>query len=247
MNKNKQYDSYINTFSKIGLSKIDTLIYITLLNHKELSPSDISKITKLHRPSIYNSIEKLLELNLILISSKGKRVVYTAQSPEKLESLFKKTEDEFFNEIEDLHHVYNLNKNKMQISVGSGKQAIEDLYTDVVQETPKDGSYYRYSTVYSNKVRDRYVPKNYKSIRDKKQLERYIITGSQNVPRKSLGRSVKVVPEKYGLFDDSINLVIYGNKVSIVDYNSESTITITHKEFAEFQKKVFKVLFDKLS
>lgn len=246
MKINKKYDEYANTFSKIGLSKIDTIIYITLLNNHELSPSDLSKITKLHRPSIYNSIEKLLELNLILISSKGKRVVYTAQSPEKLEDIFKKTEDEFFNEIEDLHHVYNLNKNKMQISVGSGKKAIENLYSDVVEETPKNGSYYRYSTVYSSKIRDRYVPKNYKSIRDKKQLERYVITGAQNIPRKTLGRSVKIVPEKYGLFDDSINLVIYGNKVSIVDYNSESTITITHKEFAEFQKKVFKVLFDKL-
>ncbi|MBC7981953.1 hypothetical protein H7X65_02645 [Candidatus Parcubacteria bacterium] len=246
MNIHKTYEEYADTFSKIGLSKIDTIIYITLLNNPDLSPSDISKLTKLHRPSIYNSIENLLELNLILISSKGKRVVYTAQSPEKLETLFKKTEDEFFNEIEDLHHVYNLNKNKMQISVGSGKQAIEDLYSDVVEETPKNGSYFRYSTVYSNKIRDRYVPKNYKSIRDKKQLERFVITGAQNIPRKTLGRSVKIVPEKYGLFDDSINLVIYGNKVSIVDYNSESTITITHKEFAEFQKKVFKILFDKL-
>ncbi len=246
MNTGKKYEEYADTFSKIGLSKIDTVIYMTLLNNPDLSPSDISKITKLHRPSIYNSIENLLELNLILISSKGKRVVYTAQSPEKLESLFKKTEDEFFNEIEDLHHVYNLNKNKMQISVGSGKQAIEDLYSDVVAETPKNGSYFRYSSVYSNKIRDRYVPKNYKSVRDKKQLERFVITGAQNIPRKSLGRSVKGVPEKYGLFDDSINLVIYGNKVSIVDYNSESTITVTHKEFAEFQKKVFKILFDNL-
>ena len=68
MNVDKKYNEYIDTFSKIGLSKIDTIIYITLLNKPETSPSDLSKITKLHRPSIYNSIEKLLELNLILMS-----------------------------------------------------------------------------------------------------------------------------------------------------------------------------------
>ena len=39
---------------------------------------------------------------------------------------------------------------------------------------------------------------------------------------------------------------LYGNKVSFVDYESESVITIDHKKFSEFQKKIFDLLFSQL-
>ena len=246
MSNIKRYTKYIDTFAKIGLSKIDTLVYITLIENPDMSPTDISTYTNLHRPSVYVALERLQKLNLIHISSKGKRVIYTAESPERLESVFKKVEQSFFSEIEDLHHMYDTNKNKLYVSIGSGPESISDLYSDVVNQTKENESYYRYSSIDNKKIRDKYVPKDYKRIRDKKNIERYVITGAHNIPRKQLGRSVKAIPEKYDLFQDSINLVIYADKVSIVDYNSESTITITHKKFAEFQKKIFKLRFEKL-
>lgn len=247
MNLDKKYNAYIDTFSPIGLTRIDTLTYITLLEQPGISPSDISKQTKLHRPSVYTSLERLKDLNLVHISSKGKRIIYAAESPQKLESVFKKMEESFFNEIEDLHHIYNTTKSKLYVSVASGKEAIVDLYSDVVEKTETNGEYFRYSSIDKKRLHDKYIPKDYQRIRDKKQLERFVITGEQNIPkRKLLGRSIKYVPKEYDLFQDSINLVIYTDKVSIVDYESESTITITHKKFADFQKKIFKLLFDKL-
>ncbi len=246
MSTTKTHTAYIDTFAKIGLSKIDTLVYITLLQNPDTSPTEISKQTELYRPSVYTALERLQKHNLVTMSSKGKRITYTAESPTRLESVFKKVEHDFFNEIEDLHRLYDVSKNKLYVSVGSGPQAIRDLYSDVVDKTEKDGVYYRYSSIDNRKITQKYVPKDYEYIRDKKQIERYIITGARNTPRKLLGRSVKTIPEKYDLFEDSINLVIYADKVSIVDYTSESTITITHKKFAEFQKKIFKLLFDKI-
>ncbi|MES2622781.1 MAG: helix-turn-helix domain-containing protein [Patescibacteria group bacterium] len=246
MNLDKRYLNYIDTFAKIGLSRIDTLTYITLLEQPGISPTEISKQTKLYRPSIYTSLERLKDLNLVHISSKGKRVIYAAESPERLESVFKKVERDFFSEIEDLHHMYHSGKNKLYISVTSGTEAIRNIYSDVVEQSEPGGVYYRYSAMDYKKVRDMYKPDDYERIRDKKELERYVITGARHVTKKRLGRTVKMVPEKYNLFKDSINVMIYSDKVSIIDYNSESTITIIHKEFAEFQKTLFKMVFDNL-
>lgn len=246
MNNKKKYSAYTDTFAKIGLSEIDTIIYITLLEHGDLSPSDVSKHTELHRPSIYNSLEKLKKLNLIHLSSKGKRITYGAESPSKLETVFKKVEEDFFSEIEDLHNIYDTTKNKLYVTFGSGYKAIQDVYSDVVHKTEKNGVYYRYSSINNKKVTKRFVPADYQRIRDSKNIERYVITGERNTLNKRLGRTVKLVPEKDALFEDSMNLVIYADKVSIVDYTSESTITITHKKFAEMQKKIFTLLFDRL-
>jgi sugar-specific transcriptional regulator TrmB len=246
MSNIKKYANYINTFTKIGLSKTDTLVYVTLLEHADMSPSDISKHTKLFRPSIYHSLEKLQEHGLVHITSKGKRVTYAAESPTKLEAVFKKVEKDFFSEIEDLHHLYDTNKNKLYVSVGSGPESIRDLYSDVVDKTAANDSYYRYNSINNKRTIDKYIPKDYQRIRDRKQIERYVITGSHNMLRKRLGRTVKAIPANEASFEDAMNLVIYADKVSIVDYDSESTITITHKKFAEMQKKIFKLLFDKL-
>jgi sugar-specific transcriptional regulator TrmB len=246
MNISKKYSQYTSTFHKIGLSDIDTIVYVCLLDKGDLSPTDITKHTDLHRPSVYKSLEKLLDLHLIQTTSKGKRILYAAESPSKLESVFKKVEQDFFSEIEDLHHMYETNTSKLYVSLGSGPDSIRDVYSDVVNKTETNGEYYRYSSIDNKKVIDKYVPKDYQYTRDKKNIERFIITGANNIHKKRLGRTVKSMPKEYDLFEDSINLIIYTDKVSIVDYASESTITITHKKFAEFQKKIFKLLFDRL-
>ena len=51
------------------------------------------------------------------------------------------------------------------------------------------------------------------------------------------------IPKKYDLFDDNISKIIYGNKVAIIDYSTETSFIIENKKFADFEKKIFKLLF----
>jgi hypothetical protein len=132
------------------------------------------------------------------------------------------------------------------VSIQGGEEAIRDAYRDVVHYLDKDETYYRYSSIAHFK-RSKYVPRDYEYIRDKKGLERFVITGAKNIPHmKRLGRSVKVVPKEFDLFQDGMNMIIYKDKVAIVDYVSDTTITIKHKVFAEFQRKLFKLLYSKI-
>lgn len=245
MNK-KDTEKYINIFSKIGLSESDAEVYACLVKGGEMLPTQISKKTSLYRPVVYKAIENLDDKKLIRISSKGKRKTYIAESPERLESLFKEYEKSFFNDIEDIYKMYESSAEKPTISIAEGEQAIRDTYSDVVNTLDKNEKYYRYSSIQQFK-KNKFIPKDYEYIRDKKGLERMVITGFNNQPtKKRLGRSFKSIPKEFDLFEDEVNLVIYKDKVAIIDYPSKMTINIQHKKFAEFQKKLFRLLFSRL-
>jgi len=245
MNK-KDIEKYKNIFSKIGLSEYDAEVYACLINNGEMLPTQISKKTNLYRPVVYKSIENLDDKKLIRISSRGKRKTYIAESPERLENLFKEYEKLFFNDMEDIYKMYESSAEKPTISIAEGEQAIRDIYSDVVNTLDKNEKYYRYSSIKQFK-KNKYIPKDYEYIRDKKGLERMVITGFNNQPtKKLLGRSFKSIPKEFDLFEDEVNLVIYKDKVAIIDYPSKMTINIQHKKFAEFQKKLFRLLFSRL-
>lgn len=100
----------------------------------------------------------------------------------------------------------------------------------------------------SKLYRSKYLPKNYREERDKKGLERMIITSSHTLhPRSNhLTRSTKAVPSEFDLFEYEMSVTMYQDNVVLVDFETESVIEIKHERFAKFQQKVFKLLFSKL-
>lgn len=242
---NKNQNSY-NFLRQVGLSDTEAHIYTSLLSSGESLIMDISKKTGLHRPAIYKALKNLNDKGLVKNASKGKRLTYIAESPDHLEVLFKNIEQNFFNNIEDLHQMHETGKNKLIVSMAEGEDSIRGVYSDIVHSLGKDETYYRYSSIY-HFLKKKYLPKDYQQIRDKKGLERLVITGAKNTSHaRLLGRSIKTIPSEFDLFQDEINVIIYKDKVAIIDYPSKSTMTIKHQKFAEFQKKLFKLLYSKL-
>jgi hypothetical protein len=97
-------------------------------------------------------------------------------------------------------------------------------------------------------INKEYLPKNYREKRDKKQLERYVIMSSRaaQIKKQRLERDLIVIPEDFDEFEDDIFMSIYANKVAYIDFNSESSIIIENKQIANFQKKLFRLLFKSL-
>lgn len=232
---------------KMGFSKEENRIYVELLSAGASSISNIVRKTGLHRPAVYKVLPQLVEKGLVTIMPKGKSKLYVAESPDNLEKIFTELEDDFNAEIHRLHQTYSMRDKKPIITFAEGKQAITAVYSDLVHGLKKGDTYYRYSST-STLNRERFIPKDYRQVRDKKQLERLVITNepSKKMHSLKLGRTIKAIPRDYDLFEYNISQMIYGDKVAFVDYNSNTTITIENKIIAEFQKKIFKLLFKKL-
>jgi sugar-specific transcriptional regulator TrmB len=233
--------------NNLGFSEHEKQVYLFLLEHGAGSATEIETGADIPRPTVYKALEGLISKNIVSISPKGKRKIYSPAEPDKLSLIFKQVENSFLENIEDLYRLYEKGSSKKpMVSFAEGKTAISDSYMDIVESLPKNGKYYRYSSI-EEFNRERYISKEYRGTRDKKGLERYIITNeSTRIKKEKLGRVIKVVPKSFDLFEYNINQVIYGDKVSFIDFDSGNVITIQQEKFAEFQRKIFKLLFSKL-
>jgi hypothetical protein len=100
----------------------------------------------------------------------------------------------------------------------------------------------------NEKIKKQFQPRDYISKRDALWIERSLILSEKAYAQKSrkLEREEKVVNSKDIMLDDNIMFTIYGNKISLIDFNKETAIIIESPEMARFQEKIFKLLFKKL-
>lgn len=237
----------LNCLNNLGLNNYEKNVYINLLENGISSPTEIERKTNIHRPIVYKSLESLVGKDLVSISPDGKRKKYIAESPDKLESLFKKLENNYLSEIEDLHRLYEIGKSdKPQVTYYRGESAIKDSYMDIVNTLNKNGRYYRYLSM-SSLNREKYIPKGYREKRDKKGLERLIISNKESFKNtQRLGSRVKILPKGSDFLEDNYGQTIYGDKVAIIDFESKIVTLIKSRRYANFQEKIFKALFDRL-
>lgn len=236
--------------AKLGLSKIEIIIYQTLLESGHLSISALAEKTGLYRPQIYKYLPQLINANLVSESRLGQRKVYVAESPRQLEKLADNVRTEIQDSLPDLLALYSTSKRKPLVRYLEGTRGIKKVYQDVIDTCQKNDVYYRYESPKKSGYMHKYITDEYRTrFRDRAEVERLIITNEMTGKQKKqrLGRLVKVVPAKYDLFSYDITELIYGTKVAFIDFGSETAIIIDNPVFAEFQKKLFKLLFEKLN
>lgn len=233
---------------KIGLNTKEAAIYITLMEKGAMTVSGIAKATGLHRPAIYQVLPGLEKRGLVTISPKGKLKHYGAESPEKLKNMISDLANQLDQVLPELSSSFNRNKNKPIVKFLEGGKGITFIMNDINHSLKRNDVFYRYSSRKATTSDTKYQPRDYQKIRDQKQLERLAITSEalSSQKRPNLNRAIKTVPEKYGLFDYDITQIIYGDKVAFIDFDSENAFLIENPLIAEFQKKIFKMLFDLL-
>ncbi|MCH2189203.1 hypothetical protein MK079_05255 [Candidatus Gracilibacteria bacterium] len=240
---------YIKLLQGIGVDELSSQIYLCLLENGELSITHISKYTSLHRTQIYRLIPYLLEIGLVIELYQGKRKVYKPAHPEKINREYQKMISDNTKSIHELTHKFDSLEKNTNISFYKGLTGIKKVYHDIVDTLGQGGIFYRITSELDSKyIKSYYQPKDYISLRDKKEIERYVILSDKAFKDKQpkLERDVRVIKNSVDSFDDNISFTIYDDKMSFVDFNSETSIIIESPQIARFQKKIFQLLFKKL-
>src|SRR3989339_856416 len=133
-------------FSQIGLSNNESSIYLSLIEKGSATISEISQYTGLHRPTIYKHLPALQKKGLITTTKKGKRTLFIAESPKKLEKLLEERNEKILKTIPDLFDIFNKNKNKPIIKFYEGKAAIKEVFNDILNTLNRGEIFYRYSS-----------------------------------------------------------------------------------------------------
>lgn len=233
---------------KIGFTKKEARIYLALV---ELGPSSVSAIarqTGMHRPTIYQTLPNLIDKKLVSLAPREKQKRYAAESPEKLKIIFNELSLRFQELLPELQTIHQSQNKKPLVKFLEGRKGIMFVFEDIITALKRGEVFYRYSSRSDMVKSEYYLPPHYREDRDRKQLERLVITNEwvskQKAPR--LEREIKVVPPDYDLFAYNITQLIYGKKVAFIDYNTETALIIENPVIAEFHRKIFKLLYSKL-
>jgi hypothetical protein len=88
------------------------------------------------------------------------------------------------------------------------------------------------------------MPAEYFDLQQSKSLERCVISNEARTRDHSdnPNRDIVAIPTGFDLFDDNITKIIYGNKVAVIDYESQIGWTIESERFARYEEKIFRLL-----
>ena len=237
---------YNSLLSRLWLSDAEREIYLYLLAYPYKIVADIVRETHYHRPMVYKSLRSLEADGLVEKSYlDGKRYYYHATNPDRLRQKLQNLQtaaERLIPELEEMHHK---NAEAPILSVKEWATGIQDIHLDLVHTLPRWGIYYRYSS--SNKEywqRSAYLPDDYFELQKSKELERCVISNEKRKSDHSSNpnRDIVAIPAGFDLFDDNITKLIYGNKVSIIDYNAQIGWTIESERFARYEEKIFRLL-----
>ena len=235
--------------NKLGLRDHESRVYESVLKMGSAGISEIAEGTVLHRPAVYVALGSLIDRGLITVSRRGKRKVYVAESPQQLEKLVNALERDLRWELPELMSMYTSATNRPFIRYFEGVKGIRHVYEDMLRTLKKGDVAYRYESPKNHREYARFIPDEYRRrMLDETEVDWYIITNEMTYKRKKrrLGRLFKMIPPDYDLFVYDITQHIYGDKVAFIDFKNEAASIIESANFAQFQKKIFRLLFDKL-
>lgn len=240
---------YIPLLESIWFQKNAAIIYLSLLENWKSTITDIVNHTLLHRVQIYRLLPYLLESWFVIISKNWKKKYYSPANPDIIHDAYKEMQERNKWSIEKLSEIYaNLDK-KPTIVYNEWKRWIKNVFNDIVESSKKWDTFYRITSETDvEKINSEYLPTDYREKRDKKDLERYVIMSANaaKVKKSRLEREIKVIPEDLVEFKDNVLMTIYAHKIAFIDFNTETSIIIENKDIADFQKKLFKLLYKRL-
>ena len=241
----------MDTFELIhqtGLAKKESAVYAALIDNGQQSISDLHRLTQINRPALYEVLPRLQSRGLVSKVQVKNRQQFMAESPRKLLAEYQARVVIQTKGLSELAEVYDTTDNdRPQVKYFDGERGHEFVFDDVIHTLPVGGEFYRYSSrinTESDKFNNTFYAKN----RDKRKLERLVITSASKASEKSskLERSVRAIPASFDLFEDNISLLIYGPKTAYIDYSSKTSFIIESDKIARFQHKLFRLLWQQL-
>lgn len=237
--------NYWAFFLRLGFGKVESDIYLTLLKKSPLSISDIAREIRVYRGVLYQTLPLLLEKWVISMVKDRKRTLYQAESPEQLRLLYESEQETFDTIISQMEREYKIDGKKPVLRYFEWQKEIQKMFTDVGQTLPKNGTWFRYSSRKSDRSPDHTLVKRYKELRDEKKLQRMVITNDELARTKRwwMDSEMVSIPKTYDLFEDNVAKAIYGNKISLIDWDAMTGFTIESEKLARFEEKIFRLLF----
>jgi HTH-type transcriptional regulator, sugar sensing transcriptional regulator len=221
-----------------GLTNAEAKIYVVLVENGSSLASFVTKKSGLHRRTVYDALERLIEKGLVSYIRKNNRKYFEAQSPKRLLEIIKEKEKNVNEAIISLEGLFNVTKEKEETVFYRGKEALKTIFDDQVNEE-KDililGA--------SANARDiiKYYFSKYDDERKKKKLKIKAIF-SEKIGQKIPYAEIRYLPKKNS---SEMAANIYGNKVALILWTENPlAILIRNKKIADSFRNYFEIMWE---
>ncbi len=223
-----------------GLTRMEAKIYDALL---ELGPSLAGLITRksgIHRRSVYDALERLIQKGLVGYIVKNNRKYFEATNPERLVDLLKEKEATVRELLPQLQAKYKQQKEKSETIFYRGKNGLKNIFEDQLA-VAKEILIISASSLAKEVLR--YYFQSYDKRRVQKKIKiKLLYSGKERRERNIKLAEVKYLPKDY---DNPASMNIYADRVAIIHWSKENpfVILIRDKEIAEGYKSHFNLLW----
>lgn len=249
----------INDFlEKLGLSEIETKLYLGLLEKGPTTVLEISRHTGIKRATTHFNIESLIQKGLVTQTSVGARRQIIAEPPQSLEILVEQHLSDAKNLKQNLPSVIDLvasnypkysQQEDVHVKYYAGKQAVKSIYTDVLRS--KEIRTYVNATAVAKvfpenmelfiKAHNKHTDMRVWEIMDKSSYsEEY---ANQMVSDRYF---YKFIPETLDL--SVIDYMIYDGKVAIVNIKEDASgLIFSNEDYYNNAKAIFDFVWNMIS
>ena len=226
---------------KIGLSPNESKCYLTLLKIGSASANEISRVSGIHRVSVYDALRGLREKGLISQISKENKLLFEAGSPERISEMIKEKEsqlEEAKKIVPELLLDFKAEKKKQEIHSFKGLAGIKTILQEMSKSKTEILDFGA-----ENRVMN-FLPYDYPKWDDervRKKIAMRIIANIRVKPVKLRLTKIKYVPEE---FNSSVSTYIFDGKVALVMWvENPMGILIEHQKVYESYKSYFEYLW----
>ncbi len=245
-------NKYYEVLKQLGLNNTEISIYLASLETGPAPVIALAKASGMKRSSIYNFLNDLMRIGIIVASPKGNKFVYSAVAPEGLMALAEKQKESLSAIIPELTMLMGKSgSERPKIRFYEGVEGLKTVYWDTLEQS-EDSEILAYATfediyrVFPEAFRQQYLKKRIKRKMITKAIARsgeYALSHAKNDKKEY--RETIVLPVADFPVTNEIN--IYGDKVAIISFGENKLgIIIESKEIAGTQRAIFNLLWKSL-
>lgn len=222
--------------SEAGLSRNESKVYLSILDLGSSLAGQIARKSGLHRRTVYDVTETLINKGLISYILQNNRRVFQATNPERIISLIKEKEEILTPLVEELKTKFNRKDKVQETNFYKGLEGLKAVFEDQLNE--KEililGARENASEILN------YYFKWYNKNRIKRKIKTKVIAHSRK-NFKIWNAEVKYLPEKYA---SPLAINMYGDKTAIILWSKKPlVIVIKNEEITKGYKNYFELLW----
>jgi len=237
-------EKIFETLESIGLHKNEILVYFDLIKVGHSSAHEISHRTKIHRPNVYDILDKLIKKGIVTQSIENNVKVFYPVSPKNLINYIRQKEYDLKKIIPEIEKIHSSPPEKRRVTMSEGIRAFRIILNNLLE---KEQDIFVYG-----------IPKGVVDIvggfinqfhkeRVEKKINMYHIYNEDAQERIKYLNDMDYTKARFlpSAYDTKIMTLICGNVVLLTFWDEPIfTIIIENQAIADTYKKYFNILWD---